>query len=162
MPQPAEPAPSDFSIVPPAREMQRNRITGNAVGTGGRITGPVNLAAGLISGTPEFRYRDEAVVPAATVEPPPAPVERITGEGREAGTRITGDDWARSGRVTGTEGHWAQRRNQTLRGASRGMAVGAWANKERERPEVPEAKITGSSGNASKGSLITVSGGARG
>lgn len=163
MPAPAEPAPSDFSIVPPAREMQRSRITGNAWGTGGRITGPVNLAAGLISGTPEFRYRDDVpVAQAAPVEPPPAPVERITGEGREAGIRITGDDWARSGRVTGTEGHWAQGRNLTLRGAGRGMAAGAWANKERERPEVPEAKITGSSGNASKGPLVTVSGGARG
>jgi hypothetical protein len=156
-----EPAPDDFSIVPPAREA-RSRITGNAWGTGGRITGPVNLAAGLISGTPEFRYREDAPVatPAAPVHEPQA--ERITGEGREDGTRITGDDWARSGRVTGTEGRWAQGRNPTLRGAARDMAAGARANKEIDRPEVPQARITGSSGNASKGSLVTYSGGARG
>ena len=88
--------------------------------------------------------------------------ERITGEGREAGPRITGDDWTRSGRVTGTEGRWAQSRNPTMRGAGRGMGASAWANKEIERPEVPLAKVTGSSGNAGKGAVITVSGGARG
>lgn len=160
-PMTREPAPNDFSIVPPAREAS-SRITGNAWGTGGRITGPVNLAAGLISGTPEFRYRDDAPVaaaPAPAIEPQG---ERITGEGREDGIRITGDDWARSERVTGTEGRWAQGRNPTLRGAGRGMAVGARANKELERTEVPPASITGSSGNASKGSLVTYSGGARG
>ena len=91
-----------------------------------------------------------------------APAERITGEGREAGTRITGDDWARSGRVTGTEGRWAQTRNPTLRGTQRNMGGGAWSNKDIERPEVPLAKVTGSSGNAGKGAVITVSGGARG
>lgn len=155
MPLPVEPAPADFSVVSPAREA-RGRITGNVWGAGGRITGPVNLATGLISGTPEFRYRDgDSAAPAPQAQ-------RITGEGREDGIRITGDDWARSGSVTGTEGHWAQGRNLTLRGAARGMAAGAWGNKERERPDVPLARITGSSGNASKGSLITYSGGARG
>lgn len=156
-----EAAPSDFSIVPPAREA-RSRITGNAWGTGGRITGPVNLAAGLISGTPEFRYRDDAPVAAAVAPVIEPQGERITGEGREDGIRITGDDWARSERVTGTEGRWAQGRNLTLRGTARGMAAGARANKELDRPEVPQARITGSSGNASKGSLVTYSGGARG
>ena len=162
-PMTREPAPNDFSIVPPAREASR-RITGNAWGTGGRITGPVNLAAGLISGTPEFRYRDDTSMAPASA---PAPTiehqgERITGEGREDGIRITGDDWARSDRVTGTEGRWAQGRNPTLRGAGRGINAGARANKDIDRPEVPQASITGSSGNASKGSLVTYSGGARG
>ena len=168
---PAMPRPEAFSVSAPAQEA-RGRITGTGYGGAGRITGPVNMASGLVSGTPEFRYRDEGgymggnpggqrgmAMPAAA----PAPqVERITGEGREAGRRITGDDWGRSERVTGTEGRWAQGRNPTLRGPGRGMAAGAWANKERERPEVPVAKVTGSSGNAGKGAVITVSGGARG
>jgi hypothetical protein len=64
--------------------------------------------------------------------------------------------------VTGTEGRWAQGRNPTLRGAARGINAGARANKDIDRPEVPQASITGSSGNASKGSLVTYSGGARG
>ncbi len=164
-----EPAPAatDFSIVSPSRQAQefRSRITGSDNhGGGGRITGPINLATGLVSGTPEFRYRDDhgtvaEVVPHAEEAAAPA---RITGEGRDAGVRITGDDWARSGRVTGTEGQWAQGRNLTLRGEARGAGTSAWANKGRERVEVPPARITGSAGNAGKGAVITVSGGARG
>lgn len=169
---PAEPRPESFSVSAPTQEA-RGRITGTGYGGSGRITGPVNMASGLVSGTPEFRYREEdaftggsyprfsrpAVNEAAA---PTSQGERITGEGREAGRHITGDDWGRSDRVTGTEGRWAQGRNPTLRGAGRGMASGAWANKELERPEVPIAKVTGSSGNAGKGAMITVSGGARG
>lgn len=165
---PAEPRPEAFSVSAPAREA-RGRITGTGYGGAGRITGPVNMASGLVSGTPEFRYRDEGVhfgaMRQAMPEPaaPVAQVERITGEGRDAGRRITGDDWGRSERVTGTEGRWAQGRNPTQRGAGRGMNTGAWANKSLERPEAPPlAKVTGSSGNAGKGALITVSGGARG
>ena len=165
--KPADPRPESFSVSSPAGEM-RGRITGTGYGGAGRITGPVNMAGGLVSGTPEFRSADgyspmRAPMPmmSAPVEAGPM-VERITGEGREAGPRITGDDWARSGSVTGTEGRWAQSRNPTLRGGGRGMGASAWANKEIERPEVPLAKVTGSNGNASKGAVITVSGGARG
>lgn len=165
-------AAQDFSIVTPARHAQdqRERITGNAFGAAGRITGPVNMAAGLVSGTPEFRYRDEGM-PMQHFQLPqtmaPAPAEapqptRITGEGRDAGMRITGDDWARGGRVTGTEGRWAQGRNPTLRGEARMVNTGARANKDIERPEAPVGRVTGSSGNAGKGAMITVSGGARG
>ncbi|MDP2834371.1 MAG: CsoS2 family carboxysome shell protein [Pseudomonadota bacterium] len=161
----AAPRPADFSIVSPAREAS-DRITGNAYGGSGRITGPVNMAAGLVSGTPEFRYRDEAgsvqaIAPASQPDAPQA--MRITGEGREDGTRITGDNWARGGRVTGTEGRWAQGRNLTLRGETRAMMAGAWSNKELERPEAPPpSKVTGSSGNSGKGAMVTLSGGARG
>lgn len=166
------PAATDFSIIPPSRQALeiRSRITGSDNHSGlGRITGPINLATGLVSGTPEFRHPDNG---AAMAEPAPAAPEavaptRITGEGRDDGIRITGDDWARSGRVTGTEGKWAQGRNVTLRGEARsgearGAAAGAWANKGRERVETPPARITGSAGNAGKGAVITVSGGARG
>jgi len=164
---PAEPHPESFSVSAPAQEA-RGRVTGTGYGGAGRITGPVNMASGLVSGTPEFRYRDEGGYVGGMrqeMSAPTAPAaqgERITGEGREAGRRITGDDWGRSERVTGTEGRWAQGRNPTLRGGGRGMASGAWANKERERPEAPIAKVTGSSGNDGKGAVITVSGGARG
>jgi len=163
----AEPRPESFSVSSPARE-SFGRITGTGYGGAGRITGPVNMASGLVSGTPEFRYREESHIgfgpfPAPAATPvQDAPARSITGEGRDDGARITGDDWARSGRVTGTEGRWAQGRNVTLRGEGRGMGASAWANKGIEKPEVPLAKVTGSSGNAGKGALITVSGGARG
>lgn len=167
--RPAEPRPESFSVSSPARESV-GRITGTGYGGAGRITGPVNMASGLVSGTPEFRYRDESRNDShigfgpfsATAPVAEAPVRAITGEGRDEGARITGDDWARNERITGTEGRWAQGRNVTLRGEGRGMGASAWANKGIEKPEVPLAKVTGSSGNAGKGALITVSGGARG
>lgn len=153
--------PRDFSIATPARmarDSETRRITGSAYGDSGRITGPMARAVGLISGTPEFRYREEAANQAAA--PAPAAPERITGEGRER--RITGDAWDRGDRVTGTEGRSAQRRNPTLRGDVRGNGVTARDNREIERPAAGTSRITGSSGNASTGAAITVSGGARG
>ncbi|MDP2141087.1 MAG: CsoS2 family carboxysome shell protein [Gammaproteobacteria bacterium] len=173
-PREAAPAPQaqkvqgNFSIATPARSAQDSslhRITGTAYGAIGRITGPVNLAAGLVSGTPEFRYRDEAASTAPAVMAQPQAVEearsRLTGDGREGGFAITGAAWRRNESVTGTEGA-STRRNPTLRGDQRGSMIGASQLKDRERPELPVSKITGSSGNDAKGSAITYSGGARG
>ncbi|OJW42158.1 MAG: carboxysome structural protein CsoS2 [Thiobacillus sp. 65-1059] len=155
----------DFSVVSPARAAQASetrRITGSAYGVGGRITGPLARATGLVSGTPEFRYRDEAAAVAVPAAPQPAAEaapQRITGEGRER--HITGDAWDRGSRVTGTEGP-ATRRNPTQRGDARGNAMSARAFRDVETPEPSASRITGSSGNASAGATITVSGGARG
>ncbi|HSN32758.1 MAG TPA: CsoS2 family carboxysome shell protein, partial [Ideonella sp.] len=155
----------DFSVMSPARAAQSSearRVTGSAYGGGGRITGPLARATGLVSGTPEFRYRDEAdgaTVPAAPQPAADAVPERITGEGSER--RSTGDAWDRGNRVTGTEGP-ATRRNPTLRGDPRGNGATARDNREIERPAPTASRITGSSGNASGGAAITVSGGARG
>lgn len=154
--------PSGFSIATPARaagESEVRRITGSAYGDKGRITGPMARAMGLISGTPEFRYKDEVATTATTAASAPAP-ERVTGEGRER--RITGDAWDRGDRVTGTEGRSAQRRNPTLRGDSRNTGMAARDKQEAQRPAPATSRITGSSGNASNGAMITVSGGARG
>lgn len=161
----ATPVQRNFSVLSPARKAQEsrlNRVTGTAYGAQGRITGPVNLAAGLVSGTPEFRYKEDSVV---AVETPAGtePISRVTGEGREAGFAITGAAWQRGGSITGTEGSSAIRRNPTQRGDHRSMAMQTAAmKKEREHPQVPLSKITGSSGNSASGSTITYSGGARG
>lgn len=169
-PAPQTRVQGNFSIDTPSRsakETSLNRITGTAYGAVGRITGPVNLAAGLVSGTPEFRYQ-EAAVPAVTAPAPqpPAPAadearSRLTGDGREGGFAITGAAWRRNESLTGTEGT-STRRNPTMRGEQRGAMMGASQLKDRERPELPVSRITGSSGNDSKGSAITYSGGARG
>jgi len=159
---PAPTLPGDFSIATPARiarNSETRRITGSAYGDSGRITGPMARAVGLISGTPEFRYKDETAVGAAPAPAPAAP-ERITGEGRER--RITGDAWDRGDRITGTEGRSAQRRNPTLRGDARGNPANARAFREAEHPAPAASRITGSAGNTSAGATITVSGGARG
>lgn len=159
---PVPTVPSGFSVATPAgqaRDSEVRRVTGSAYGDNGRITGPMARAVGLISGTPEFRYKDEAAGDAVAATAPVAP-ERITGEGRER--RITGDAWDRGDRITGTEGRSAQRRNPTLRGNPRGNGVTAHDNREVERPAPAASRITGSSGNTSSGAAITVSGGARG
>ena len=176
--RPATPMQSNFSVMSPARTAQAselNRVTGTSSNTQGRITGPVNLAAGLVSGTPEFRYRDDSVVPAPVAQAPApqassaiTPLNRVTGGGRESGFAITGAAWQRDGSITGTEGSAATRRNPTQRGDSvqrgdpRSMAMPFPALKELEHVQVPPSKITGSSGNAASGSAITYSGGARG
>ena len=156
----------NFSIATPARTAQDssvNLITGTAYGSNGRITGPVNLAAGLVSGTSEFRHHDatnaNAQTPAAE-----EPRSRMTGDGREGGFAITGAAWRRNENITGTEG-FSARRNPTLRGEPRaavGALMGAAQQKSRERVELPMSKVTGSSGTDAKGSAITYSGGARG
>ena len=168
VPSMGAPVQSSFSVITPARTAQAsqlNRITGAAYGAQGRITGPVNLAIGLVSGTPEFRYREESVPAASAQTIAPAATQqanRVTGEGREAGFAITGAAWRRDGSTTGTEGVSAARRNPTLRGDQRSMALQLTAMKEREQLQVPPSKVTGSSGNTATGSTITYSGGARG
>lgn len=158
--------PGDFSVAPPARAAQDSevrRITGSAFGGNGRITGSLARATGLVSGTPEFRYRDSDVpewqpaAPASAAGDPP--VERITGEGRER--NVTGDAWDRGGRVTGTEGRSASGRNPTQRGEPRASSISPRTPREVE-PAPLNSRITGSSGNSSGGAVVTLSGGARG
>lgn len=153
-----------FSMTSPAMAAgQRNqaRITGSAYGGSNRISGSMARAVGLISGTPEFRYRDDSEPVVQVEAPAEQAVEqvvngRITGEGRER--LITGDAWDRGGRVTGTEGQSATRRNPTMRG----MPPAVRQPKQAERPESPEIRITGGSGTTAKGATVTLSGGARG
>ncbi|MCL5060213.1 MAG: CsoS2 family carboxysome shell protein [Candidatus Thermoplasmatota archaeon] len=156
--------PGDFSVASPARsarDSETRRITGSAYGGTGRITGSLARATGLVSGTPEFRYREEAVsaVMPVAIAAEPGP-ERITGEGRER--LVTGDAWDRGDRVTGTEGRSVARRNPTLRGESRGNGANARAFREMEHPVPTASRITGGSGNSASGATVTLSGGARG
>jgi len=169
-PQPLEAAPwQQFSVQSPARvaQVQREKkgaVTGSSYEFGGRITGPFDLAADKVTGTEQFRFdrrpSQPMLVPArAAVAVAEAPaVSRVTGEG--SGLRITGDDWDRGDRVTGTEGVSARRRNPSRRGVLTAMP-GQQPKRNDAVPE-PVSRITGSSGNTVAGSLITVSGGARG
>ncbi len=164
---PAQAMPNDgFSVQSPAREAlarRERRVTGTAYGASGGITGPINKATGLVSGTEEFRYQPDRhqPVPAQAEDVAKIGAERVTVNGSSNGVTITGDDWARGSSVTGTEG-FATRRNATQKGNPRGEGRSAYANRELERKEVPMSKITGSSGNSGSGSLVTLSGGARG
>ena len=156
-----------FSLTSPARsalDSEIQRVTGSAYGGSGRITGSLARATGLVSGTPEFRYRDNAEVVAINVVATPEPTpERITGEGRER--NVTGDAWDRGGRVTGTEGRSSAQRNPTQRGEMRGNGSVASARAFREvveHPALAPSRVTGSSGGSMTGAAVTLSGGARG
>ena len=151
-----------FSVQSPAQAAQVERattgaVTGSSYEIGGRITGPFAMAANTVTGTEQFRFDRR---PAAQAGQPASsePVSRVTGEG--SGHRITGDDWDRGDRVTGTEGSSARRRNPTRVGPM--SAMPSSQRKRNEELPVPATKITGSSGSTDQGSLITVSGGARG
>jgi len=165
------PAPQDFSITTPARAAQKKEY-GGVTGVGyshDRITGPVNKAAGLITGTPEFRHRDTAdtaAEQARAAEEAAGVARRLTGEGSQAGRNVTGDAWSAMSRVTGTEGMSSQSRNPSVRGTPRVMGMNAerFREKKAERTPAPAppSRITGSAGNTGAGALVTLSGGARG
>ena len=169
-PQPLDAASwQQFSVQSPARQAQVERqrsgaVTGSSYEFGGRITGPFDMAADKVTGTEQFRFDRRPARAAATSAPAAAaddkarPVSRVTGEG--SGQNITGDDWDRGERVTGTEGSSARRRNPTRRGGL--SAVPSFQPKRNELVPEPVSRVTGSSGNTTAGSLITVSGGARG
>ena len=161
---PKPPAPADFSIKSPAQQAWERRtgmgdITGTAYNSE-RITGPINKASGLITGTPEFRHLDTRNL-MVEQEEKQAAARRLTGEGSQAGTRITGDAWHAQSRVTGTEGASSLMRNMSMRGEPRGFGANAQQFREIERPPIPESRITGSAGSAVRGAVVTVSGGAR-
>lgn len=157
------PAPRDFSVTIPARqarERQTEVVTGSGMGSS-RITGPINKADGLITGTPEFRHGDQSRRPRDEEHSLPA-ARRLSGEGSQQGRRVSGDAWDGNSRVTGTEGSSSLARNPSMRGQPRGVGVSAVTFRGIERPEVPDSVITGSAGNARGGAVVTVSGGARG
>ncbi|MEA5423326.1 CsoS2 family carboxysome shell protein [Synechococcus sp. CCY9202] len=184
-PQPLDSQPwEQFSIQSPARAAQSERqksgaVTGTSYEQGNRITGPFDMASGKVTGTEQFRFDrhgsgssafdrisargrapisvDEDVRPASA---PERPVSRVTGEGISAGLKITGDDWDRGERVTGTEGASARQRNPSRPGPMTAMPT--YEAKRNEAVPAPVSRVTGSSGNTDRGSLVTVSGGARG
>ena len=168
---------TSFSVVSPARAAQQQKdatssVTGTSYEDGQRITGPFDLAGGKVTGTEQFRFDNRefqtrqqqtrqfqpTVMPPQADKEPAKPVSRVTGEG--SSTKVTGDDWDRGEHVTGTEGVSARRRNPTRPGAMSAMAPKD--NKRNEQIEWPMSRVTGSSGSTDKGSLITLSGGARG
>ena len=90
-----------------------------------------------------------------------APQQQVTTTEEQNGSRITGDGWDRSSKVTGTEGPWASQRNSSIRGASGQAPMGAAQFRPVAMEEVPQSPITGSSGNTDTGAKVTLSGGAR-
>lgn len=113
---------------------------------------------------PVAKIQPVMVEPAA-VQMPPVVLPKLTGDGSQQGVKVSGDAWADSRHVTGTEGFSSRSRNLTERGVHNNWVVGASVYKDvpKQEERQPSLKITGSSGNGiSKGASITYSGGARG
>ena len=165
--QPARQDEADFPqllVSASAPAAAQPAVTG-AVATASRISGTFSMGQGKVTGTEEFRFGGSRVPskPVVSYEQTAEMAERasrVTGEGISTGLKITGDDWDRGDRVTGTEGTSAVRRNLTRRGPI--SAVPELAPKRNESVPVADNKVTGSSGSTEKGALVTVSGGARG
>jgi hypothetical protein len=158
----------DFSVTSPSHAATAPQPQSGVTGTGyeqGQITGPFGMATGKVTGTEEARFgrpNKPAAVPEAQPKVDGRVKSRVTGEGISAGLKITGDDWDRGDRVTGTEGTSAMRRNPTRRGGPMtAMAQLRVGSRNEDLPE-PISKVTGGSGNTERGSLVTYSGGARG
>ena len=171
-PQPLDTPPwTRFSVQSPAAaahvaRQRSSEVTGTTYEQGSRITGPFDLGTNKVTGTEQFRFDRRqprpnlGPVPASAPAPAMAPApSRVTGEGRE-GLHITGNDWGRNDRVTGTEGPSARRRNPSRPGPM--SAMPPQDLKRNEAVPLPESRVTGSSGNTASGSLVTYSGGARG
>jgi len=136
----------------------------NALSAGASRGAAASLAAGAVRGAPASLatapVAAPTAVPAAKVDPSGRQTSRVTGAGQSLGLSISGDDWNRGKHVTGTEGASARRRNPTRPGPI--AAMPAFQPKRNEEVPEPVSRITGASGNTLAGSLITVSGGARG
>lgn len=161
----------DFSVAAPMHATREQQDVSGVTGTGyeqGQITGPFGMGVNKVTGTEQARYgRDIGSVETQAIPQPVQEIDgrvkaRISGEGIDAGHKITGDDWDRGDHVTGTEGRSAKGRNPTRRGGP--MAAMAPLRVDSRNEDLPEpiSKVTGGSGNTEKGSLITYSGGARG
>ena len=161
----------DFSVNSPSRDKYSDKksegVTGNHYENGSKITGPFDMAVDKVTGTEQFRFdkiKNHLLTPKKDTKDFDSAEERaqsrITGEGQSAGLKITGDDWDRGDRVTGTEGTSARKRNPTRPGMTSAMPV--MDIKRNDAMKEPDFLITGSSGNTREGQLVTFSGGARG
>jgi len=157
-----------FSVVPPAASpeagsMAEGGVTGSGYEGEGPITGTFSMGQGKVTGTEKARFGSrEANVVTAVAKPDASEVQssRVTGEGIETGLNITGDDWDRGDRVTGTEGRSSVQRNPSRRGPV--SAMPEVANKREPQVMRESANVTGGSGGSQGVAAITVSGGARG
>ena len=165
---------NEFSVKSPSRDKYSEKntqgVTGNEYENGSKVTGPFDMAVDKVTGTEKFRFEpnknityrqkmeiEEADRAAKTPEKRVA--SRITGEGQSVGN-VTGDDWDRGDKVTGTEGASSRKRNPSRAGFM--SAMPPMDVKRNEETEKPDFLITGSSGNTREGQLVTFSGGARG
>jgi hypothetical protein len=146
-----------FSIRSPQRAAQlRAQTTGEKPANEDRITGSFAVGSGKVTGNAEFVGRPRQRAPGDT----PAHA-KVSGEGR-SGSKITGDSWSDTSRVTGTDNAFSAMRNPSERGPKAKPFAGAVKFKGDARVDEQRQLVTGMSGYHSKtGARVTLSGGAQ-
>jgi hypothetical protein len=163
---------SRFSISSPQRSAQlRARAaketpaseTGRAgavsvIGTSPPITGSFAVRSDRVTGNAEFHFKSRSVS-----DPNAAAARlRLTGEGRDHGTRVTGGSWSEQSNVTGTEGSTAAERNPSERSGKPQSFSGARRFKTLAKTEDSKQLVTGLLGWSGKtAAKVTLSGGAQ-
>ena len=150
-----------FSVHSPQRtaHLSAHRAAAEQPDAVGRITGSCTAGSGKITGNLEFGFKprrsaDGEAKPAHTL---------LTGEGRTAGRRISGDAWSKNGNVTGTDGFTALERNPSERDGKPHTFAGAQKFRSLAVKEDPKQLVTGMFGWSSKtAAKVTLSGGAHG
>jgi hypothetical protein len=129
-----------------------------AVGGSPPITGSFAIGRDRVTGNAEFQFRSRvAIDPSAA-----AAHLRLTGEGRAAGTRVTGWSWSEQSNVTGTEGAIAAERNPSERAGKAQAFSGALRFKTLAKHEQTRQLVTGLLGWSGKtAAKVTLSGGAQ-
>jgi hypothetical protein len=146
-----------FSVKSPQRAAHLG--AGGAAG-GGRITGSFAIGQDKITGNTEFLFTSRQPQDAQGGR---SARNKITGEGRSVGQRISGDSWAETKVVTGTEGSFSADRNPSQRGPKAKPFAGSGVFKSEASHEEPKQLVTGTFGFSSKSAAkVTLSGGAQG
>ncbi len=124
-----------------------------------RITGSFAGGTGKVTGNLEFVFRPRR---SADQSDNSARLQ-LTGEGRSAGRKITGEAWTQRSNVTGTEGDFAAARNPSQRAGRPVAFAGNTRFKALASSEEPKHLVTGMFGYSSDSAAkVTLSGGAQG
>ncbi len=180
-PQAAAPAAGDaiseldarFSVSSPQRSAQlraraekeassapdaKSASAVSAISTSPPITGSFAIGRDRITGNTEFLFKSRS----ATDPNAAAARLRLTGEGRDQGTRVTGKAWSEQSNVTGTEGSIAAARNPSERSGKPQAFSGARRFKSLAKAEDSKQLVTGLLGWSGKtAAKVTLSGGAQ-
>ena len=151
-----------FSVASPQRTAQLRALAAQAspdtAAASSPITGSFAIGRGRVTGNAEFHFRSRAATdPGAT-----AARSKLTGEGRELGTRVTGWSWTEQANVTGQEGANAAERNPSERAGKAQAFSGARRFKTLAKREETKQLVTGLLGWSGKtAARVTLSGGAQ-
>jgi hypothetical protein len=151
-----------FSVASLQRTAQLRALAAQAspenMAASSPITGSFAIGHGRVTGNAEFNFRPRA----ATDPGAPAARSRLTGEGREQGTRVTGWSWTEQSNVTGVDGSNAVERNPSERDGKAQAFSGARRFKTLAKREETKQLVTGLLGWSGKtAARVTLSGGAQ-